>query len=76
MSVTNNDQWYSTPNLQELPLTLTVPDASKLLGIQEGTGWRLARTAWKPFTKTVGKLVLVKTGGLLRWVDNDETKEQ
>jgi hypothetical protein len=68
--------WYAVPPVQELPLCMRVEDAGKLVGLDAGTAYRLARTTWRPFVRQSGKLLLVKTAGLLRWIDTDEKETE
>lgn len=66
--------WYGLPSVQELPLCMRVEHAGKLCGLDAGTAYRLARTTWKPFVKQSGKLLLVRTMGLLEWLETDDNE--
>jgi hypothetical protein len=75
----DNRSWYTTPDPQVLPWAMRVPEAGALVGVAEATAYKLARTEWGAFTKrTKGGLLLVRTSGLLAWLneDNQSTTEE
>ena len=54
-------------------LTLSVPEAAKVLGISQTRMYQLARSQGFP-SITVGRRILVSTKGLERWVEEQAQK--
>lgn len=54
-------------------LTLSVPEAAKVLGISQTRMYQLARSEGFP-SISVGRRILVSTKGLERWVEEQAQK--
>ena len=53
---------------QDLPLTLTAPEVSEVLGISRAAAYELVRTKGFPHMK-IGTRILVPRDMLLAWID-------
>lgn len=53
---------------QELPLTLTAPEVSEVLGISRAAAYELVRTKGFPHMK-IGTRILVPRDKFLAWID-------
>ena len=53
---------------QELPLTLTAPEVSEVLGISRAAAYELVRTQGFPHMK-IGTRILVPRDKFLAWID-------
>ena len=57
---------------QDLPLTLTAPEVSKVLGISRAAAYELVRSKGFPHMK-IGTRILVPRDKFLAWID-DQTE--